>query len=121
MSSSARVQKVSSVISATSKSNGCCSCLYRSSKRMSFPLLSISACLCSFASATAPTTSSSILSSEPASAGGFDALLLPRALSAQPDAQARDLDCAGVDVYAVQVVFDDQARNVAQKLLFIGV
>ena len=52
---------------------------------------------------------------------GFDTGIVPGALGAQPKRQRGDLCRAGVDVDAVEVVFDDQAGDVAEVGFVIGV
>ena len=52
----------------------------------------------------------------------FIAYIVPGTLRPQPQRQGGYLRSAWVNVHAVDVVFDDQARHVAQKyrLVFVG-
>ncbi len=46
--------------------------------------------------------------------------VFPGFLGAEPEGEAGDLDGAGVDVDAVDVVLDDEARDVAEVVGFFG-
>ena len=52
--------------------------------------------------------------------GGLHAGLVPGALGAQPEAQPGDLRGARVDVDAVNVVLDDEARHLEEERCFVG-
>jgi hypothetical protein len=47
--------------------------------------------------------------------GGGHLLLLPCFLGAEPEGEGGDLGGAGVDIDAVDIVFDDEAGDVAEE------
>src|SRR5262249_31928393 len=51
---------------------------------------------------------------------GLNARLVPCAVGAQPKGKAGNLNTPRVDFYAMEVVFDDEARHLAQEYCLVG-
>ncbi|MNV61231.1 hypothetical protein D3C71_1537320 [compost metagenome] len=52
---------------------------------------------------------------------GFYTCVMPSALRTQPQCECGYLRRARIDIYAVDVVFNDQARRIAEVRILIGV